>query len=123
MTISLSTSKLIRYIVAYVFITSGLMKLISAELSQYFISLGLPYPTVTLYVIALIEISCGILLVLNKNVKHATLPLILIMIAALLITKVPILHTGLVQFAFSARLDIVMLVLLFILYSRKTRYL
>ena len=98
------------------------MKLISTELGQYFINLGLLYPTVMLYIIAIIEILCGILLVLNNNVKYATLPLIIIMIAALLLTKVPLLHSGLLHFAFNARLDIVMLVMLFILLSRKTHY-
>ncbi|MDZ5474086.1 hypothetical protein SM124_20390 [Bacillus sp. 31A1R] len=57
---------------------------------------------------------------MDKEVKRATVPLIIIMIGAILLTKVPILHTGLVQFAFSARLDIVMLVLLFILYHRSS---
>lgn len=110
--------KLIRYLVAYVFIISGLMKLLDNELSNYFISLALPFPTYTLYIIIFLEISCGISILLNKKVRHAVIPLIIIMISAILITKVPSLHLGVLQFGFNARLDIVMLVLLFILYSR-----
>ncbi|WP_419392842.1 hypothetical protein [Cytobacillus praedii] len=54
----------------------------------------------------------------NKQVKNATIPLITIMAAALLLTKIPLLHTGFMPFAFNARLDLIMLVLLFILYKR-----
>jgi hypothetical protein len=42
------------------------------------------------------------------------------MVGAILITKVPVLHSGFLAFAFNARLDIIMLVLLFILHSRNT---
>nr|WP_084375074.1 DoxX family protein [Neobacillus soli] len=113
-----STIKLLRYIVAYVFITSGLMKLISAELAAGFINLGLPYPHKMLKIVVLLEIICGILILANKAVKKAAIPLIAIMIAALLLTKVPSLHAGILQFAFNARLDIVMLVILIIIYNR-----
>jgi putative oxidoreductase len=107
--------------VAYVFITSGIMKLESVELSNYFLSLGLPYPLHTMYIISITEIICGIFIVINKGIRHAVIPLMIIMIAALLLTKVPLLHIGLVHFAFNARLDIVMLILLFILYNLNQR--
>ncbi|WP_102273156.1 DoxX family protein [Cytobacillus massiliigabonensis] len=118
MTTAFSAIHLIRYLVAYVFITSGVMKLVSDELGSYFISLGLPFPLYLMYAVSLIEIICGILILANKQVKNAAIPLISIMIAALLLTKIPILHTGFIPFAFNARLDIIMLVLLFILYKR-----
>jgi uncharacterized membrane protein YphA (DoxX/SURF4 family) len=94
------------------------MKLISTELAHSFIALGLPYPQLMLYVVALLEIICGLLILANKSVKNAVIPLIGIIIAALLLTKLPSLNTGLLQFAFNARLDIVMLGLLFVLYKR-----
>jgi putative oxidoreductase len=109
--------KLLRYVVAFVYITSGLMKLISVDLQNYFMSLGLPSSLQLMYLVALTEIICGGLLIANKWVRYATTPLIVIMIAAILLTKVPLLHTGLMHFAFNARLDIVMLVLLAILFS------
>ncbi|MFD2444961.1 DoxX family protein [Bacillus sp. CGMCC 1.16607] len=118
MNTSLSTYKLIRYTVAYVFIISGLMKLISVELGNYFINLGLPFPLYLKYGVATVEMICGLFLIVNKHVKQTTIPLIAIMIAAIILTKVPILHTGFMAFAFNARLDIIMLVLLFILYTR-----
>ena len=118
---SLSTIKLLRYVVAYVFITSGFMKLISTELANSFLKIGLPYPHIMLYVVVFLEIVCGILILLNKAVENAVIPIITIMIAALLLTKLPSIHTGFIQFAFNARLDIVMLVLLIILYNRTPR--
>ncbi|WP_374058359.1 DoxX family protein [Bacillus aquiflavi] len=110
-----------RYIVAYVFIISGLMKFISPELGQVFISLPLPSPMSTMYVIALIEMICGIFILFNKWTRIATIPLMVIMLAALLLTKIPTLHSGFIQFAFNARLDIAMLVLLFLIFSQSSR--
>jgi putative oxidoreductase len=107
----------IRYLVSFVFITSGVMKLIGTDLAHLFISIGLPYPHLMLYVVALLEIICGLLILANKSVKNAAIPLIGIIIAALLLTKLPSLNSGLLQFAFNARLDIVMLGLLFVIYK------
>lgn len=97
------------------------MKLLSPELGHYLISLGPPFSQNTIYVIAIIEIICGIFILLNKGVKLATIPLMIIMIAALLLTKVPSFQSGFIQFSFDARLDIVMFVLLYILHFRGIR--
>nr|WP_263323122.1 DoxX family protein [Neobacillus sp. Marseille-Q6967] len=113
---SYSMTSFIRYAVAYVFITSGALKLFSDELAQTFIRLGLPFPDLMLYVTAFLEIICGLFILFNRNVKNAVIPLISIMIAALLLTKFPTIENGILHFAFNARLDIVMLVLLIILY-------
>jgi putative oxidoreductase len=115
---SFTSTSLIRYAVAFVFVTSGVMKLFSTELAEVFIGLGLPFPDIMLYVTAFLEIICGILIFLNRSVKNAVIPLIGIMIAAILLTKLPLLHSGILPFAFKARLDIVMLMLLYILYSK-----
>jgi putative oxidoreductase len=40
------------------------------------------------------------------------------MIAAILLTKISLLHNSIIQFAFNTRLDIVMLILLFVLYNQ-----
>jgi len=118
---TLSTNNLIRLAVAYVFITSALMKLMSPEVANHFLGLGLPYPQQMLKLVIFLEMVCGILLLVNKSVKNAAVPLIGIMIVAILLTKVPLLHTGFLNFAFSARLDIVMLVLLVYLYKQYPR--
>lgn len=109
--------KYLRYAVAYVFIVSGLMKLINAEFANGFIQIGLPFPEIMLYVVALTEIIAGICLLLKFASKLAIIPLMAIMIAALVITKIPTLTTDFLQFLFDARLDITMLVLLIVLYK------
>lgn len=114
---SLSSINLIRYSVAYVFISAGSLKLLSNELSSTFMNLPLPAPELVMYVVAILEIICGILIAINKEVKKATIPLLIIMIAAILLVKVPILHTGFLQFAFEVKLNVVMLALLYILYN------
>ncbi|MCJ8009139.1 DoxX family protein [Lederbergia wuyishanensis] len=111
--------KLIRYVIAYVFIISGLLKLINEDLGSTFVNLGLPFPLYLMYAVALIEIICGVLILADKMVHQAVIPLIGIMIAAILLTKVPSLNIGFMQFAFNARLDIVMLVLLWVVYKWK----
>jgi putative oxidoreductase len=110
--------EILRYAVAYVFIISGIMKLLNETIATHFMNLGLPYPQQTMYIVALLEVGCGILIIIKKWVKYASMPLIFIMIGAILITKVPLLHTGLLNFFFQARLDIVMLALLLIIYHK-----
>ncbi|MFC7063714.1 DoxX family protein [Halobacillus seohaensis] len=119
MTHSFSTLKTIKFIIAFVFITSGIMKLINADLADFFVSLGLPYPLEVMYIVAWAEIGCGILLLLNKYIRQATLALLLIIIAAILLTKIPALHDGLIPALFNARLDIVILALLIVLYRQR----
>ncbi|WP_026584128.1 DoxX family protein [Bacillus sp. J33] len=114
---SLLVMNLLRFSVSYVFIVSGFMKLISAEIGSAFVNLGLPYPELIMHVVAFLEIVCGVLILFNKSVKSAVIPLIGIMAAAILLTKIPVLKSGFMPFAFDARLDGVMLVLLFILYK------
>ncbi|MFD1019751.1 DoxX family protein [Thalassobacillus hwangdonensis] len=114
----LTTLELVRYAVAFVFITSGLMKLLGTGLGEVFVSLGIPYPISFMYALATLEIACGVMLIMNRYVKYAAVALLIVIIGAILMTKVPALHDGLVQALFSARLDIVMLVLLIILYRR-----
>lgn len=111
-----TTYNLIRYAIAYVFICSGLMKVLSQELANSFLNLGLPYPNLFLYVVILLEVICGVLILIKKEIQIATIPLIAIMIGALFVTKLPLLKEGIFQFAFNARLDIVMLLLLIVLY-------
>ncbi|WP_226038495.1 DoxX family protein [Aquibacillus saliphilus] len=114
---TLASLKIIRYAVAYVFIVSGLLKLLSPNFATVFSNLGLPFPESTVLLVAGAEIICGCLILFNYYVKKATIPLLVIMVVALLLTKVPILHSGLIQFAFEARLDIVMVILLSILWK------
>ncbi|RLL41767.1 DoxX family protein [Oceanobacillus piezotolerans] len=103
--------------IGFVFLTSGIIKLIVSDFKTIFTNLGLPFPELTLFLIAFIEIACGMLITARMYIKQAAPPLILIMLGAIFLTKLPILSNGgLLSFAFEARLDIVMLILLLIIW-------
>lgn len=119
----MTTMKLIRYLVAFVFITSALMKLLNSDLANVFINLGLPSPVQLMYAVATVELAAGVMLIMDRYVKNSAIILMFIIIAAIILTKVPALHGGFVQALFHARLDIVMLGLLFILYRNYPRQL
>ncbi len=106
-----------RYAIGYVFISSGIVKLLVPNFKDVFLSFGLPFPTTTLFLVAIIEIACGALIIAKMFLKYATIPLIIIMIGALGIAKFPILLSeGILSFVFESRLDIVMLILLIFLW-------
>jgi putative oxidoreductase len=103
------------YIVGFIFITSGMMKLLEADLVNFF-NLGLPSPTTIAFLVAITEIGCGSLIIAKLYVKQATIPLLVIMAGAVYLTKFPILiNQGILVFAFQSRLDIAVIILLLIL--------
>lgn len=106
--------RILRYLTGYVFIISGLMKFLS-DFNAAFTSMGIPSAELIVLIVAVTEIVCGGMIVLDYYVKQATIPLLVIIIAALLLNKVPELHQGLFVFLFKARLDIVMLFILLLL--------
>ncbi|RWR11873.1 DoxX family protein [Siminovitchia fortis] len=110
---------LVRWAVAYVFVVSGTMKLMNPELANTFIQLRLPYPEQLMMAVAVTEVVCGILILINRGTRLAVMPLMGIMVAALILTKIPLLSSGFMDFAFGARLDIVMLLLLFVLHNHR----
>ncbi|GEL76400.1 DoxX family protein [Tenuibacillus multivorans] len=116
--VNISTTALVRYLVGLAFIVSASMKLFGGGLSDYFISLGLPYPITFMYVVAIAEIVCGLFIVLNYYVRYATMPLLIIIIGAIVITKLPMLHSGIINTLFHSRLDLIMLGLLFLLFQQ-----
>ncbi|TFB14619.1 DoxX family protein [Filobacillus milosensis] len=116
--VNVTTTQLIRYLVGFVFIVSALMKVTGNGLGTNFANMGFPSPITIMYLVAIIEIICGLLILLNRYVKLATIPLMVIVIGALIVTKLPMLHGGIVHTLFQARLDIVMLGLLFLLYQQ-----
>ena len=106
------------YAVGYVFITSGVIKLIDTDFRAAFYSFGIPSHQTTLLLVALVEIGCGALIACGMYVRKATIPLIVIMIGALYFSKLPYLvNEGILTFLFQSRLDIVMIILLLLLYK------
>ena len=111
-------TKWICYAAGYVFITSGVMKLVVPGFKGMFASLGLPFPEITLFIVAILELACGMLIASRMYIKQAAPPLILIMIVAIILTKVPMISSnGFLSFAFEARLDIVVLILLILIWK------
>jgi uncharacterized membrane protein YphA (DoxX/SURF4 family) len=109
--------KWVSYAIGFVFITSGVMKFIMPEFKTMFASMGLPFPELTLFIIALLEVACGMLIAARIYARYAAVPLIFIMFGAIFLTKMPILTTaGFLTFAFESRLDVVMLMLLAVIW-------
>lgn len=112
-----------RYVIGYVFMSTGIVKLLVPNFKDVFLSLGLPFPSATLFLVAMIEITCGALIIARVYVKQATVPLIAIMIGALCIAKFPIiLKEGILSFVFESRLDIVMFIFLIFLWRHSNEF-
>src|SRR5699024_5241922 len=113
-------SKWIYYVVGYVFITSGVMKVLIADFKATFINLGFTFPIATLWLVALAGLACAMLLFGKSCAKQAAVGLGAIMISALFIPTMPLLLTrGVLTFAFAAGLDIVMLTLFILIWKKK----
>ena len=116
---------LIRVIVGLVFLTEGILKFLHpGELgSGRFAHIGLPLPYITAPLVGSIEIAAGAAIILNLYAGDAAILLLLVIITALITTKIPILlgrhlgpfappkleHYGLLSFLHEARTDLSML--------------
>lgn len=111
--------KWIRFAIGYVFITSGIVKLLVPSFQEVFANLGIPYANIGLFLLAMIEIICGTLIIANMYVKYVTVALTVIMVGAIIIAKLPVLfQDGILSFLFESRLDVTMLILLVILWRK-----
>ncbi|WP_149475930.1 DoxX family protein [Oceanobacillus polygoni] len=111
-------TKWICYATGYVFIISGMMKLINPDFREIFAGIGLPFPEVILLLVALVELGCGMLIAGRMYMYVAVAPLLFIMLGALYFTKVPLIGTtGFLNFAFQARLDIVLVIMLLLIWQ------
>ena len=110
---------LLRAGVGYVFITSGALKFLFENQGPIrFARLG--FPAGVAYFVGAVEIVCGVLVLLGFFARLAALPLVIDMAVAIATTKMPLLFgagpepiaaapkTGLLAFAYQARLDIAM---------------
>lgn len=88
---------LLRILVGWVFLTEGIQKfLFPAALGVgRFIKIGIPYPHITAPFVGVVEIACGILLMVGLATRFAVFPLLIDIGVAIAITKVPmLLHQG-----------------------------
>jgi putative oxidoreductase len=99
---------LVRIMVGAVFLSEGIQKfLFAAEVGVgRFAKLGIPAPDVVAPVVGVFEVACGLLVLLGLFTRVAVLPLIVIMLTAIVTTKIPILtNDGLWKMAHEARTD------------------
>ena len=84
---------LIRLMVGAVFLSEGIQKFLSpSELGVgRFIKIGIPAPQVMAPFVGVIEIVCGVLIILGLVMRLAAIPLVMDMCVALISTKIPIL--------------------------------
>ena len=87
-------SILVRLLVGLVvFVPEGIQKLAFPDIlgAGRFAHIGIPYPGLMGPLVGVVEIVCGALLIVGLLTRLATIPLIVIMIVAIVSTKVPIL--------------------------------
>jgi putative oxidoreductase len=87
-------SILVRLLVGLVvFLPEGIQKLIFADVlgAGRFARIGIPFPDVMGPFVGVVEAVCGSLIILGLFTRLAAIPLIIIMVVALISTKLPIL--------------------------------
>jgi uncharacterized membrane protein YphA (DoxX/SURF4 family) len=88
---------LLRLLVGWVFLTEGIQKfLFPAALGVgRFAKIGIPYPHITAPFVGVVEIACGMLLMIGLVTRFAAIPLLIDISVAIATTKVPMLiHQG-----------------------------
>src|SRR5580704_6514570 len=80
-------------VVLIVFLPEGIQKLAYPDIlgTGRFAKIGIPYPDLMGPFVGVVEIVCGTLIIIGLLTRLAALPLIIIMIVALVSTKLPIL--------------------------------
>jgi putative oxidoreductase len=110
---------LIRIMVGSVFLSEGIQKfLFVSELGAgRFAKLGLPFPGLLGPIVGTTEIACGIAVLLGAWLRAAVIPLLVVILAAIATTKVPMLQArGFWAAAHESRADFCMLLgLIFLL--------
>jgi putative oxidoreductase len=109
---------LVRLIVGLIFISEGIQKFLFLEVlgPGLFTEIGFSHPLFWAYVTGAFEILCGFLVLLGLTTRLASIPLLVIMITALITTKLPILATrGIWTFLHEYRVDFSLTLLLILL--------
>jgi putative oxidoreductase len=84
---------LTRLVLGIVFALSGWGKLSNLpQVIEFFGGLGLPFPELQAPFVAIVELVCGVMLILGFVARLAAIPLIVIMVVALLTAKLAEMH-------------------------------
>ncbi len=108
-------SVLPRLIVGLIFLSEGIQKFLFPELigAGRFEKIGFANPEFLASFVASFEIICGTLILIGLCVRIAAIPLLIIIITAIITTKIPILlEKGFWSMAHEARTDFAMTILL-----------
>jgi putative oxidoreductase len=101
---------LIRMAVGFVFLVAGSRKLLDIDGGVgFFGSIGIPMPEIMFPFVAVMEVLCGLLVLIGLLTRLAAIPLAIIMVVAILTTKLPQLSDGVGDFLNASRLDVAML--------------
>jgi len=75
-----------------VFFPEGIQKLVFPEIlgAGRFANIGIPYPELMGPFVGSVEVTCGVLIILGFLTRLAAIPLIIIMLVAIVSTKLPI---------------------------------
>lgn len=112
-------SVLPRLIVGLVFLSEGIQKFLFPDLvgAGRFEKIGFTNPEFLAYFVASFEISCGALMIIGFLTRIVAIPLFIIMITAIITTKIPILmDKGFWVMAHESRTDFAMTLLLIYLF-------
>jgi uncharacterized membrane protein YphA (DoxX/SURF4 family) len=104
---------LIRLIVGAVFLSEGIQKFLFPEALGVgrFIKIGIPVPEILAPFVGVVEIVCGIFVLIGLFTRLAVIPLIIDMLVAIATTKIPILlKSGFWAMAHESRTDRAMLI-------------
>jgi uncharacterized membrane protein YphA (DoxX/SURF4 family) len=103
---------LIRVMVGAVFLSEGIQKFLFTETlgAGRFTKIGIPFPELMAPFVGVVEIGCGLLLLLGLFARLAAIPLLIDMLVAVAATKLPILAmNGFWSMAHESRTDWAML--------------
>src|SRR5271170_7688826 len=103
---------LVRLLVGGVFLSEGIQKFLFPDALGVgrFIKIGIPMPALTAPFVGIVEIGCGLLIVVGVLTRLAAIPLIIDMLVAIPTTKIPLLlKSGFWAMAHEARTDYAML--------------
>ena len=98
----------IRMTVGCVFLSEGIQKFLFSESLGVgrFIKIGIPAPETMALFVGVVEIVCGVLVLVGWFTRVASIPLIVDMLVAITLTKIPILpEKGFWAMAHEARVD------------------
>jgi putative oxidoreductase len=103
---------LLRILVGWVFLTEGIQKFLFTEALGYgrFAKIGIPWPHITAPFVGVVEIACGMLLMVGLVTRFAAIPLLIDIAVAIATTKIPmLLHQGFWPAMHEGRTDFCML--------------